>query len=148
MRWNDDMMSRHLVLLWDCSDDGKRCTAPCGDDTLSKEKPMRRLTIMIPEELVAGLEEVAEINGGGIGCRAGGSSVGGDIATLDQLVSGRAQEEEAWATWTVRHHFIGCSEIVATALDGRLSVNRLLGLPSLLTLSDHDQLQHPAMLCP
>lgn len=33
---------------------------------MSKEKPMRRLTVMIPEELVAGLEDVAEINGGSI----------------------------------------------------------------------------------
>lgn len=33
---------------------------------MSKEKPMRRLTIMIPEELVAGLEDVAETTGGNI----------------------------------------------------------------------------------
>lgn len=33
---------------------------------MSKEKPMRRLTIMIPDELVAGLEDVAEVNGGNI----------------------------------------------------------------------------------
>jgi hypothetical protein len=33
---------------------------------MSKEKPMRRLTIMIPEELVAGLEDVAEVSGGNI----------------------------------------------------------------------------------
>lgn len=30
---------------------------------MAKDKPMRRLTIMIPEELVAGLEDVAEVNG-------------------------------------------------------------------------------------
>lgn len=33
---------------------------------MSKDKPMQRLTIMIPEELVAGMEEIAEVNGGNV----------------------------------------------------------------------------------